>query len=203
METGFDVSPIQELQATTRIRNNPYTFVAIDWHIFIFTCIMNVAFPAAFWQFYANVSDYATRWPLRVEAIKNITYTFAAVFGPYSAIGLLSVFPIFRPGIALIVEHISSNANPVAILYALYLLTEMSLYEGGAGNRWILLMGCFMAFFTNFVLKKRGTFSMYYLNARYKTLDATLYPSLHYLFGWREHRYRYYYYFPEATPIGL
>ena len=89
------------------------------------------------------------------------------------------------------------------MLYALFLLLEMSLYEGGAGNRWLLLMGSFMAFFTHFVSKKRGTFSMYYLDATYRTLDATLYPSIHYLFGWRRHRYRYYYYFPEATPIGL
>ena len=71
------------------------------------------------------------------------------------------------------------------MLYALYLLTEMSLYEGGAGNRWLLFIGIFLTFFSNFVSKKRGTFSMYYLNARYRTLDATLYPSIHYLLGWR------------------
>ena len=32
------------------------------------------------------------------------------------------------------------------------------------------------------------------------TLDAELYPSISYFFGWREHRYRYYYYYPEYTP---
>ena len=131
------------------------------------------------------MSDYATRWPLRLEACKKVTYLFAAVYGPYAVLGLASVFPIYRPGIALFIEHISSNVNPVANLYALYLVFEMSLYEGGAGNRWILIMGSFMLFFTNFVTKKRGTFSMYYLNDKYRTLDATLYPSLHYLFGWR------------------
>ena len=31
-------------------------------------------------------------------------------------------------------------------------------------------------------------------------LDAEMHPSIEYLLGWREHRYRYYYYYPEFTP---
>ena len=31
-------------------------------------------------------------------------------------------------------------------------------------------------------------------------LDPKLFPSLFYIFGLKEHRYRYYKYFPEQTP---
>ena len=41
---------------------------------------------------------------------------------------------------------------------------------------------------------------MYYLDPEDMTLDAELHPSISYLFGWREHRYRYYYYYPQYTP---
>ena len=32
------------------------------------------------------------------------------------------------------------------------------------------------------------------------TLDTNLWPSVFYLLGWKDHRYRYYYHYPEQTP---
>ena len=45
-----------------------------------------------------------------------------------------------------------------------------------------------------------GTFAQYYLDPLNMKLDAEMHPSITYLLGWREHRYRYYYYYPEFTP---
>ncbi len=52
----------------------------------------------------------------------------------------------------------------------------------------------------DFLEQGSGTFAMYYLDPYAMTMDAELHPSIAYLLGWREHRYRYYHYYPEYTP---
>ena len=81
------------------------------------------------------------------------------------------------------------------VIFARYYYQE----ESDVG-KWAFWVYTLIAIFFRYEEKMRGTFAMYYLNPRLKTLDAQLHPSFQYTLGWRNHRYRYYYYFPEATP---
>ena len=81
------------------------------------------------------------------------------------------------------------------VIFARYYYQE----ESDVG-KWAFWVYTLIAIFFRYEEKMRGTFAMYYLNPRLKTLDAQLHPSFQYTLGWRNHRYRYYHYFPEATP---
>ena len=64
-----------------------------------------------------------------------------------------------------------------------------------------MILYAIMAYAFDFFFSYRGSFAVYYLNPRSRTLDAKLYPSIQYLLGLRQHRYRYYSQNPEYAPI--
>ena len=80
------------------------------------------------------------------------------------------------------------------------MLATLWYNEKTSTSKWIFWgYFCFAQFF-RYEEKMRGTFAMYYLNPRLMTLDPQLHPSIQYVLGWRDHRYRYYYYYPETAP---
>mmetsp|Transcript_27259 Transcript_27259/g.36436 ORF Transcript_27259/g.36436 Transcript_27259/m.36436 type:complete len:133 (+) Transcript_27259:473-871(+) len=70
----------------------------------------------------------------------------------------------------------------------------------GGWNWWLFTIYFFWFQLLDSAEQGSGTFAQYYLDPENMKLDAEMHPSIAYLLGWREHRYRYYYYYPEYTP---
>ena len=98
------------------------------------------------------------------------------------------------------IEHFISNLNPLAGFFGVYLLQDLVFNEDNKGDKWLFWLMLLTGVGLNWLVKLRATFAMYWLSPKAMTLDSQLYPSVTYLLQWREHRYRYYYYFPEFTP---
>ena len=159
----------------------------------LWIAFFNVSIPAAFYYFLGYSATNASTE--RKMALEYLSYMHAGVWGPLI---LLAIAPGAIP--AAYIEFISSNLNPVAYVTSLFILGELWYAEKSATAKW--LFWSYLAYFEfmHFQETKRGTFAMYYLNPRLMHLDAKLYPSLNYALGWREHRFRYYYYFPDTAP---
>ena len=83
---------------------------------------------------------------------------------------LLSVLPGAIP--AFYLQYISSNFNPAAYLTGAAILANLWYREKNYTNLGLFWAYFFMAQFFRYEEKMRGTFAMYYLNPRSKTLDA-------------------------------
>ena len=153
--------------------------------------------PVLLWLPFKYWKDDSKR---RERYLRYIMFEHLAVWAPTIVLGFLVSMGSMRGFAATWLRHYSSNMNKVAYDYAKWTLFFLAIVEGGGWN-WSL-------FFFYWIYKQlvataeqgSGTFAIYYLDPEDMTLDAELYPSIGYLFGIREHRYRYYYYYPEYTP---
>ena len=113
---------------------------------------------------------------------------------------IVELFDVGQGFSAFWIEHIASNFYQLAYLYTLFELLQLCVMQEGSLN-WL---GFWLYFFyfqiMDSIEQGSGTFAMYYLDPEYETLDAEMHPSITYFLGWREHRYRYYVYYPEYTP---
>ena len=131
----------------------------------------------------------------RMDTLKLVSIIHAALWGPLVLLALFTEFGALKTLTALYIEHIEANANGIVYLYCVWILTDLAFTYGGSTN-WLITVGyAFYAWWFNSDETSYGTFAMYYLNPEDDRLDASLYPSLAYLVGWRDHRYRYYHYF--------
>ena len=175
------------------VANNPYAFVGLDWHWTLWIALLNVALPSA--AYYAFAYESTTASQKRITAFTAVATMHVSLWGPLI---LLSVLPGAIP--AFYLQHISSNFNPTVYLIGAAVFANLYYQDGESLGKWAFWAYSLIALFFRYEEKMRGTFAMYYLNPRSKTLDPQLHPSFQYGLGWREHRYRYYHYFPEATP---
>ena len=181
------------MQSDSNGGNRPYAFIALDLHWILWVAFANICLPSIAYYYNSAISTTASQ--LRIDAVTNLMYIHLAVWTPLL---LLAMLPGAVP--AFYLEHISSNANPTAYIAGGFILSNM--YYREQNNSAILMFWAYFGYaqYVRYVEKMRSTFAMYYLNPKLDTLDSNLHPSIQYFLGWREHRYRYYHYFPETTP---
>ena len=154
----------------------------------------NMVIPAAaYYQFYYSVKDSVS------ENRNALMYVMNMHLGLWAPVLLFSILPGAIP--AFYLQYISSNFNPMAYIFGAAALANMYYRDKDSTSKWLFWGYFFWAQFARYEEKMRGTFAMYYLNPKIDTLDAQLHPSIQYTLGWRDHRYRYYHYFPQNTPV--
>ena len=180
--------------------NNPYSFIKDDWDTELWFAVINAAWPAAtyYWLNSSNSASTDSGMIKKLATFKQVAEVHAAVWAPLLLIGFFTSFGVLKPFAAFWLEHISSNANPLTYLWGFFMFSELALttQDNWGWWYWYLITGVLF----HFVEKRRGTFAMYWLNPKLDTLDAKLHPSIMYALGWRQHRYRYYHYYPEFAP---
>ena len=147
------------------VANNPYAFVGLDWHWTLWMAFLNVALPSA--AYYALAYNSTTASDNLVTALEQLAGMHVSIWAP---LFLLAVLPGALP--AFYLQYISSNFNPAAYLAGAAILANLWYQEEDSTSKWLFWAYFFFAQFARYEEKMRGTFAMYYLNPRLKTLDA-------------------------------
>ena len=202
--TATEDYDMQDANDTARVTEkalsviHPYGFVAEDWYWMEKLAWWNAVLPALTWLMFRYWLDDSTR---RTDMLFKIMIAHASVWSPLILIALVvNTFDTLKGFAAFWLEHFCSNFYQATYTVSFLSLLYLAVMEGNTYN-WLLMWSYFFYFyFMDSAEQGSGTFAMYYLDPEAMTLDANFHPSFAYFMGWREHRYRYYYYYPQYTP---